>query len=537
MNDAGVVLQRDVDTTKGRLLSPRPRSVRAIRPALAVALLLASGAASRGVAEPLALPLSGLVVDLPGDGWSVASHWQASDDAEVGASGEDVVTAVRDGQVVARYAISAGGRTDRPCPLEHPLPIDLDQVTWIHDPSARTLCHLELDARIEVRIDVGDADPEPHRPVLAALAHALAERAVDPAATPPLHDARVARDAGPELPALTMPYIGLAPTRPDDGYLWRVARAKDGRLFDALVRVFPTFPEVQLLVYRHDASDVPSCRDLARRQVARGPWRVARRPEEPDQPAQPDQIVRRLGRFVIVDRCVATPGGLLDVRVASAPSPSLAQQMAAAEPMLARLAESARTAPLPPLAATVPGREFLFRWATLGSGLALSDVGPTLPTAEVEVGATYARRNGLFARASLKGGVTARGGIATGVVDVGVALGADPELTFVLALGLRDEVDPGFENRSLSGSIELYSGYHRDRAFAWALRVVPFQLVSRQPAVGGAPFALAWDAVFASGLTLGVDLRWIDRPLEPQPGWPGASVFVGVRVGVGDLRH
>lgn len=453
-------------------------------------------------------------------------------------TGEDTLAqSGADGSTIARYVVTAGGRTDRPCPLENPFPLELGARKWVHDPVAHTLCHLEDDARVQIRIDAADPEPTAHKAVIDAIADAFTQRATDADAVPPSRDPRVSRegDAPPDELALTV--VGLRVQRPDDGYVWRVAQTREGRWFDALVRVFPVFPEVQLLVYRHDADDIRSCDVLARRQVARGPWRVSEAIGD-DAP----RMTRGLGRFLIVDRCAETPNGILDVRVASAPAPVPAPraQVVQADLMWTALQAAARAQPRPPLPATIPARDFSFRWAAAGIGASFPDVGSIAGLAQAEVGVAYARRNGVFARAAV--GLGYAGGdhdarVASGVADVGVALAVDPSLTLVLALGLRDEVDPVLVNRSFSGSLELYSDFHRPDHIAWALRVVPFQLASRQPAVAAAPFVLAWDAVFPSGVMVGVDLRWVDRPIEPREGWPGAGLVLGARIGIGDIRR
>lgn len=498
------------------------------------------GAAARPArAEVIALPLAGLAPELPGTGWTVASEWRPSPDPEVGGVGEDVLVRAVEGVAVARYAISAGGRTARPCPLEHPLAVDLDGVTWVHDPRARMLCRLERDARLEVRIELGDPTPEAQREVLHALAEALSKRSIAPEAVPPLHDPRVHVAADPGLglaPTMSLPTVGVEVARPDDGYLWRVAARDEDRHYDALVRVFPTFPEVQLLVYRHDVRDLADCGALVRRQVARGPWEET--PHGGPPRADPPDLMRRtIGRFGVAARCARTAHGLLDARVAVAPREALDRELAATAPLFAALVEAARRAPLPAdLPPTVPARDFLYGTASLALGVALSEVRPTRPLAELDLGLAYARRNGVFLRATAHLGGTSERAIVGFTADVGVALALDPGVTFVLALDLRDERDPLLENRSLSLAAELWSGHHRDRAVPWALRVVAFQLASREPAITGAPFMVSLDLALGQ-LALGVDLRWVDRPLAPSPSWPGSGLVLGLRVGLGALRR
>ncbi|MCC6623782.1 MAG: hypothetical protein IT385_21160 [Deltaproteobacteria bacterium] len=505
------------------MIETSPSSGRA-RGAAIAALLMGLAVAPAARAEAVHLPLAGLVVDLEG-AWTVASTWSASADPHEPARGVDLVTRA-DGE--RAYEVHAGGRTDRPCPQDDPFVVELDGRTWIHAPASRTLCRLEDDARIEVRIALGPDAPEDHRGELAAFADALTARRIDPAARPPLRDPRVSRDASDPLAAtpdvaLALDVVGLTVRTPDDGFVWRVARPREGRPFDALVRVFPTFPEVQLLVYRHARRHLASCPALTRRQAARATWRV-------DELAGGHALVRSLGRFRVVDRCVELPSGLIEVRVAGAPE----QPMPPLEPMLAALADAARAAPAPPRTALVPARSHTMRWGAGVLAMAMPETSSRL-VAGVELGMAFVQRNGLFARAMAALGGHEDGAWSMGAVDFGVALGAAPELTLTLSLGLREEDDPILTNRSLSLSLELHSGFHLDDAFGWALRVVTMHLASRQPSVAGTPLVIAWDGVFGSGLMLGLDLRWVDRPDAPREGWPGAGLVLGVRFGFADV--
>jgi len=486
-----------------------------------LAALVISGAAESARADPVHLPLAGLVVELDG-AWHVASRWTPSADPYEPATGEDRLT--RD-DGLREYVVRAGGRTDRPCPVEDPFVLELDDRTWIHAPKAQTLCHLEDDARIEVQIARGPPEPEAHRAELAAFAEALGRRRVDPEAPAPLTDPRVTGpDPRPDRTA-SLEVGGLIVRMPDDGFVWRVARPREGRRFDALVRVFPTFPEVQLLVYRHAREHLASCAALARRHAARAPWRVG-------ETSEGTAIVRDLGRFRVVERCVDTASGPLEVRVAGAPDQPLAPLAGA----LAALAEAARGAPTPRAPALVPARSHTLRWATGVLAMALPETS-SRPLAGAEIGTSFVQRNGFYARAMLGVGASEEGPWSSATADVGVALGAAPELTLTLSLGLRADDDPILVNRSLSLGLELHSGYHLDGAFAWSLRVVAMHLASRQPSVAGTPLVIAWDGVFTSGLMLGLDLRWVDRPLEPQDGWRGAGLVLGVRVGIADVRR
>jgi len=481
---------------------------------------------SHARAEDVHLPLTGLLValpDAPDVHYDVSAHWSPATAPFEPASGEDVLVVTRPTGATT-YRIEVGGRTDRPCPLDNPFVVELDDRPWVHDPTTHTLCHLENDARLEVHI-VSDPPPtddlEPHRVILSALLDAFDQRRVDPHASPPLRDPRVLREGDHAAPALVLPTIGLTLTTPDDGAVWRVAHVREGRWFDALVRVFPTFPEVQLLVYRHARSDIASCSALAQRQVARGPW----------EPTARATIERTMGRFTIVEHCTQTRAELLEVRVASAPmitGPEL-------DPMLAALAAAAWSQPMPALPATIAARDFQLRWGSAALGVMLPESRADRAYTNAELGFLYARRNGVFLRGVARFGATLDGALGGGSVDVGIALAADRELTLVLALGVREDLDPLLENRTVSASLELYSGFGQDRAFAWALRFVPFHVAGRQSAVAGAPLAIAWDGVFASGLLLGVDLRWVDRPDQPRPGWLGSGVALGLRVGFGDV--
>lgn len=484
------------------------------------------------------LPIGGLRVALPlldAAGWSVRPRWDA-------AHAEDELTTTVGG-VPTSYVVTLGGRTARDCPLRDPFPIELDGETWIRDADG-VICRTLPDARVEVRVAPAPEDEAAlarHRPVLVALLEALRARRVTPHPTSP---------PPPETPvagSLTLPLAGLALDLPgpasDAGY-WRVAPATEERRFDALVRVVPVFPEVQVSVRRHARAEVASCARLQRHLRDKGWSRV----DAPSPTGWRGVLGRRIGPYTARAVCLARPedgGGLLDVRLASHPEVPLARFTG----ILEALAHARAIAPAPPSEVPLaPVSAVALHTVACGFGLDFagtvvrgaaastraSGVGPYL---SLELGLGWMTRNGPLLGGALTVGADAHGARLGATLDAGVALALDAESTLGFMLAFEDRSDALYANRSLSWAIELRSDWHRPRAFAWSLRVVALQLASREPAISGLPLAIGWQGIFPSGLVLGLDLRAIASPPRASEGWPSEGIGVGLRVGYGGFSR
>lgn len=484
------------------------------------------------------LPIGGLRVALPvldAAGWSVRPRWD-------GERAEDELTTAVDG-VPTIYVVTLGGRTARDCPLRDPFPVELDGETWIRDADG-VLCRTLPDARVEVRVAPAPEDEAAltrHRPVLAALLEALRARRVTP------HPTSLPPPETPVARALTLPLAGLAFGLPgpagEAGY-WRVAPATEARRFDALVRVVPVFPEVQVSVRRHARAEVASCGRLQRHLRDQGWSRVEAAPPTGWRGA----LGRRIGHYAARAVCLARPedgGALLDVRFASHPEVPLAHFRG----LLEALASARAIAPAPPSEVPLaPVSDVAVH--TVACGLGLDFAGTVVrgaaassrasrggPYASLELGLAWMMRNGPLFGGALTVGADAHGARLGATLDAGVALALDAKSTLGFMLAFEDRTDALYANRSLSWAIELRSDWHRPRAFAWSLRVVALQLASREPAISGLPLAIGWQGIFPSGLVLGVDLRAIASPPRASEGWPSEGIGVGLRVGYGGLSR
>lgn len=511
------------------------------------------------------LPLAGLRVPMTlpsGATWSVSSRWDAG-------RHEDTLVVTRPdgaGDVTDTYVIEVSGRTARDCPLVDPFPIEIGGETWITGTAAGSsgalpaaggdgdgalICRPFLDARAVVRISPAPAWDAPgserHVVVLRPLLDAIRNRTLIPG----LPEARVLPPPEHPLePEQVLPTVGLVLQRPSIPERWQVAEvrrpegppgpASADRDFDALIRVVPTFPEVQIAVRRHALAEVRGCARLARHQL--GNYWQAR--DTPPPAGWSGVLGKRIGRFESFAVCREQDGALLDVRVAARPAVSIAAVM----PMLDALAR-ARAILLPP-PSTVPdsaSRAVLVRAAALALGLDFpgtiarsSDVTPrsTLaPFGALDLGLSFTTRNGLALAASLALGADGHGALVGASIETGVALALDDELTFVLALALGDRREALFENRALSLVMDMRAGFHVPHTFGWSLRMVPLHLASRAPAITGLPLEIGWTGVFPSGLLIGADLRWVSSPLEATAAWPSEGLGFGLRIGWGDVSR
>jgi len=500
---------------------------------LLACLVLAWPARASPATVDVDLPIGGLRVALPvidpTAEWSVHPRWD-------GDHAEDHLTAIVGG-VPITFVVTLGGRTARDCPLSDPFPIELDGQTWIRAGDGE-LCRTLPEARLQVRIEPPPGDEaalEPHRPVLRALLEALLERRVTPRTAPPLTPAMA-----PPAGALRLPLAGLRIDHPTDGSRWRVAPASDTRRFDALVRVVPVFPEVQASVRRHRGAEVSGCARVAK-HLRDTRW------EEVDlapPPGWQGVLGRWIGRYAARALCRVRPddgGAVLDVRVASHPEVAL-DDLA---PLFDALAHAAAIAPPPPSEiARAPVSAVALRTVALGLGLDFPGTvmrGETAPPrasgvapyGALELGLGWMERNGPLIGGALTMGADANGARLGATLEGGVALALDPESTLGFMLAYEDRSDALYANRSLSWVVEVRSDWHRPQVFAWSLRVVAFQLVSRAPTISGLPLAIAWQGVLPSGLLLGVDLRAIASPARATEAWPSEGLSFGVRVGYG----
>ncbi len=485
------------------------------------------------------LPLAGLRVNLvlpPGMTWRVHSRWGAD-------HYEDVLTLAADGRDMT-YTIELAGRTAKDCPLANPFPLELGGEVWIEDRGApvATLCRMLLDARAIVRItSTTDLDLlstpralELHTQVLRPLLDSLRVRRLIPGVPPPLPP-----PDGPLPETLQLPTVGLHLTTPTDAMRWRVMPPAD-RDFEALVRELPVFPEVQIAVRRHTLAEVSSCARLMR-HLLNALWKAS--PITP--PSDWTGLVgKRHGRFVSLAMCRPQATALLDVRVAARP----AIPLDALQPILDALAASREVAAPPP--SPLPGapmRAVLTRTALVSVGLAFPGTRvrgnrlvqpPPGPYTTLDLGMSYVSRNGLALAGSVAVGVdrAAPNDLILGAsFEIGVALGLDPDLTFVLALGAEDRREALFDNRALTLVLDMRSNQHVPNTFAWSLRLTPLLLASREPAITGLPLAISWTGMFESGFAFGVDLRWISSPPRPSAAWPAEGLAFALRVGWGDL--
>jgi len=481
-------------------------------------------------------------VNLPADTtWSVHSRWDAD-------HWEDVLVVTPLGEPATFYAIEVAGRTVKDCPLADPFPIEIGGETWIQgsrDPGVdgTIFCRMLLDARALVRIThapTPSPTPTPAPPALAAysqvlrpLLDAIRNRRLIPGGPPPLPP------PDRPLPAeLALPTVGLVIVRPDDQMLWRVA-PPGNRDFDALIRVLPVFPEVQIAVRRHALAEVAGCARLARHLLSAF-WSASETPPPGDWAGL---VGKRVGRFESLALCREDKGALLDVRLATRPLVPIL----AFTPIFERLATSRVMGPPPrsPLPRS-PTRAVLMRSATVALGLDFPGTvnrglqvpkrltGPS-PFGSVDLELDWTSRNGLTLGASLSLGGDGHGGLIGASLETGVALALDDELTLVLALALEDRREALFANRSLSLVVDMRASHHQPGRFAWSLRLVPLLLVSRQPAITGLPLAISWTGVFVGGLVIGVDLRWVSSPVQATEAWPSEGLGFGLRIGYGHL--
>lgn len=523
--------------------TPVQLSLAVVLIALSTALGPASAAPPRHHTVEVELSLSGLRVpiNLPIDtAWSVHSHWGAE-------HAEDVLVLTPADEGSVSFAIELAGRTAKDCPLVDPFPIEIGGETWIQGRGAGgpVLCRMLLDARALVRITHAEQpDVEITPPRLASYAKVLR----------PLLDAlrtrRLIQDGPPRLPApdgplpteFELPTVGLVVQHPEDEMLWRVA-PPGNRDFDALIRVVPVFPEVQIAVRRHALAEVSGCARLARHLLSAF-WSAS------DTPAPGDWeglVAKRVGRFESLAMCRVHEGSLLDVRIATRPLVPIG----AFDPILARLAASRVTQPPPPSPLPhAPTRAVLARSATLALGFdfpgtidrtarVAQRLSSPSPFASVDLALGWTSRNGLALAAGVSLGADGHGALLAASLETGVALALDDELTFVLALALEDRNEALFANRSLSLVFDMRSSQHLPGQFAWSLRMTPLLLVSRAAAITGLPLAISWTGMFARGplrgLVIGVDLRWVTSPLRASEQWPSEGIAFGLRVGVGRL--
>lgn len=446
-----------------------------------------------------------------------------------------------------RYEVQVGARTARDCPMPEPFDVVIGGATWIR--SRDRFCLLLPESRLLVRIDATslssglDRDAlDPHRPLLEALAEALTSRRLVPSGRrpPPPYD--------PLPESISLPAVGLELTRPDERARWHVAERRPERDFDALVREVPAYPEVQVSVRRHPRATIADCPRLFRALLA-GPWRAdALDPATlPALAGWQGVLGRRLGRYRSYMICRETADALLDLRIAVDPERDPRTWLDAVTPLIEALAK-ARTLHPPPAskALDAPVESSLLRSASLLLGASLpgtlthperSPRASAAPYAAVELGACWARRNHLAVGASVALGVDGQGPTWLGRFDLGVAVAIDAETTFVVAFGIEDRRDALVANRTLSTVFELRAREHEPHAFAWALRMQPLHIASREPAIRGAPLTLAWQGVWPSGLLVGVDLAWVAAPTRPSAAWPTEGLAFGLRLGWAELTR
>lgn len=533
----------EVDSSVGSKVKGRRGSVARIAAAL---VILASSLGHHPARaddgpppRPVDLVFAGLrlMLELPPEVTTAVSARRTAEGAS------DVLVVTRPGDRPITYEIEISGMTARDCPLHDPFPIEIGDEIWIHgrresEPGPVLLCHTFRDARVLVRIEppleLEDAEAmKRHVPILRPLLRAVRDRRVIPGAPAPLPP-----PVGPLEPELVLPIVGLVIERPDDGRAWDVAPVAD-RGFDALIGALPVFPEVQVAVHRHPIDEVPDCARLFHYLLNDG-WSAS---DTPAPPGWRGLVHKRIGRFHAHVACAPHGGALLEVRIAARPAVDLRELDA----LLAALATARATAP--PLPSRLPrkvSRVVLERSVSVAAGVTFpgtvdraSDVDARLtdtsPYGSFDLTLGWMSRNGVALGATLSAGADGRGEVLAAALEAGVALGLDDEITLVMAMTLEERREALYANRALSLALEMRNGHHRPGAFAWALRVIPIQLASREPAITGLPLLVSWRGLFTSGILIGADLRWVSSPNKASRTWPSEGLAVGLRFGFGAL--
>lgn len=478
-------------------------------------LLGSASAAPRAIADAprgaLDLPVAGLGLALAGAlaSWSVESAWGPD-------GGFDLVT-IPTGRAdtAGRYRVEVGGRTARDCPLGAPFPVELAGATWIRD--GETFCLTLGEARVTVE-RLAPADETDETAFFGALARAVSERSLARLGPGP-----------PESPVgglAALEVSGLTLELPDDG-LWRVAPHRPPRDFDALVRVVPAFPEVQVAVRRHAVGELGDCRALGRR-LRSGTWEAPGRHvgiHGFEVVAHQDQL-----GFETLAYCRHRAGELLDVRVSGRPHVG----WGAVGSLLGALGRTSAITPPPPSRLSQrDASQALYHWLTADTAASFDDGGdPMGLRGGVDLGLSWVWRNGPALTANLSVGADFDGFAWGASLEAGAAFHIASDLLLVLSLGWLERAEAFIENRALVTTVELRSGHLRsDGRMPWSLRVVAFQLASRVPRVTGAPLEIVWQGEVFPTFIWGFSWRSVaDLPGITRPGFE-----IGLRLGWGGV--
>ncbi len=439
-----------------------------------------------------------------------------------------------------RYLVDLGGLTERDCPLDESLPWTLGKETWVSGRASSglpTLCLIQQATLTLVISSHWSVDPTLSHPFLLdevdeAVIDSMLEavRESRPAVEPP----PAAEPTSPSTPT-TLPRTRLVVELPTSSR-WRVMPAK-ARDFDAIVRDVPVLPELQVSIRRHRALHT-SCEDLHQR-LLRTRWLSL-------EDSHLGLLARTAGfegglqktidGFESVAFCKPIGDSLLDVRLLSRPSSTGHLNTILSSLSNAYFALSDPLEPDGPFSTLPPATRRMEATAVTLAGLSFGgdqDKGQLFGA--VELGLRLSELNGIDLGGTFALGLDGSGNTYAARAELGVRLGLPRHLSLSVSLGLLARRNSLLENRAIYSGFTLRSD--ASDSLTWSLDVVPLLLASRQPAISGAPLLLAWQARFASGLLLGVELEAVSRPRIPQAGWASDGVGLGLRMGFGSLSR